>query len=51
MASEGAVECKPDLPAVETRRRSRRAVVCYSVAVQKGSDLEVHPLSGVRNKV
>lgn len=52
MASDGAVKCsKLDLPAVDTKRRSRRTVVCYSVAAQKGSGLEVSPLSGVRNKV
>lgn len=37
--SDGAVKCKPDLPAAETRRRSRRTVVCYGIAVQKGSEL------------
>jgi hypothetical protein len=49
--SYGAVKCKPDLPVAETRRRSRRTVVCCGVAVQKGSELEVNSLSGVRNKV
>jgi hypothetical protein len=49
-ASDGALKCKPDLPAVETRRRSRRTVVCYSVAVQKGGGLELNPLSGVGTK-
>jgi hypothetical protein len=50
-ASDGAMKCKPDLPAAETRRRSRRTVVCYGVAVQKGSELEANSLSGVKNKV
>ena len=37
MPSDGAPKCEPDLPAVETRG----IVVCYGVAVQTGSELEV----------
>ena len=37
MPSDGAPKCEPDLPAVETRG----TVVCYGVAVQTGSELEV----------
>lgn len=47
MPSDGEPKCEPDLPAVETRR----TVVCYGVAVQTRSELEVNTLSGVRKKV